>query len=253
MGEPEQAGSAAKQPGLLMGRPADPGRPPQPVGAHLWLFAPNRDSQGGSAWWLDFAEARAVAGSEDVAGVLIDCPALTEANLRFLQERGEGVIVLLGREGHGRTRRLQEALGWPVLVQEQEAYLLPGVQRLRRFGAELELAAGLRLLWTPGPTPGASVLLAEVGDPAESLLFCGRLLSPLAPGQAGPLRTSRSFHWGRWLRSLDQLRRWLPAGMPGWLASGAGLGALRGDKLIGQGRGVIDALDLEGLAVREGL
>jgi hypothetical protein len=28
---------------------------------------------------------------------------------------------------------------------------------------------------------------------------------------------------------------------------------LRGDKLIGQGRGVIDALDLEGLAVREGL
>ena len=124
MGEPEQAGSAAKQPGLLMGRPADPGRPPQPVGANLWLFAPNRDSQGGSAWWLEFVEVGAVAGSEDVAGVLIDCPALTEANLRFLQERGEGVIVLLGREGHGRTRRLQEALGWPVLVCNKRGFLI---------------------------------------------------------------------------------------------------------------------------------
>ena len=231
MSEPDHAGSAA----------LEPGRPPQQVRPNLWLFAPNRDSQGGSAWWLE------QPGPEIGAGVLIDCPALTAANLQFLQERGTGLIVLLSREGHGRTRRLQEALGWPVLVQEQEAYLLPGVQQLRRFAAELELAPGLRLLWTPGPTPGASVLLAEAADPAEALLFCGRLLSPLAPGQAAPLRNSRSFHWGRWRRSLEQLRGWLPAGMPAWLASGAGLGALRGEKLIGDARRLIDGLDLETL------
>ncbi|MEY3751226.1 MAG: hypothetical protein RLZZ186_1645, partial [Cyanobacteriota bacterium] len=63
----------------------------------LWLFAPNRDTQGGSAWWLECAGG--------TAGVLIDCPAWTEANLAFLQDRSAGLggacIVLTGREGHG--------------------------------------------------------------------------------------------------------------------------------------------------------
>jgi glyoxylase-like metal-dependent hydrolase (beta-lactamase superfamily II) len=232
----------------------EPGRPPLSVGAGLWLFAPNRDTQGGSAWWLERQ------GPDGNRGLLIDCPALSEANLSFLREHGPGVIVLTGREGHGRTHRLQKALGWPVLVQEQEAYLLPGLQPLRTFAAELELAPGLRLLWTPGPTPGACVLLAETTgaistgaaeDSSGSVLFCGRLLSPLAPGVAGPLRNRRSFHWGRWLRSLETLRQWLPPGSPGWLASGAGLGALRGEKLIGEARRLIDALDLQELASRE--
>lgn len=224
---------------------ATSGRPPQAVRADLWLFAPNRDSQGGSSWWLQ----RPLP--DGACGVLIDCPALSEANLSFLRQRGPGWIVLTGREGHGRCRRLQEALGWPVWVQEQEAYLLPGLQRLHTFAAELEPAPGLRLLWTPGPSPGASVVLAEAvdpADPAEDLLFCGRLLSPLAPGQAGPLRTSRSFHWRRWLLSLERLQAWLPPGSPGWLASGAGLGALRGAKLIPEAHRRIAALDLAALA-----
>ena len=229
---------------MLSAPPLPPGRPPQPVAEGLWLFAPNRDTQGGSAWWLARGD-RPGAG-----GVLVDCPALSEANLTFLRAQGSGVIVLTGREGHGRTRRVQEALGWPVLVQEQEAYLLPGVQGLQAWGQEHTLGPGLRLLWTPGPTPGSAVLLAQGGAPGGSmpfpgsLLFCGRLLSPLAPGRAGPLRTSRSFHGGRWRRSLEQLRAWLPPACPDWLASGAGLGALQGEKLIGEGRSVIDGLDL---------
>jgi glyoxylase-like metal-dependent hydrolase (beta-lactamase superfamily II) len=222
--------------------PLASGRPPQAVRQGLWLFAPNRDSQGGSSWWLTWSLP------DGGVGLLIDCPALTEANLAFLRERGPGWIVLTGREGHGRCRRLQEALGWPVWVQEQEAYLLPGLQQLHTFGAELELAPGLRLLWTPGPTPGSSVLLAEPAAAAEAVLFCGRLLSPLGPSQVGPLRTSRSFHWRRWLLSLERLQAWLPPGSPGWLASGAGLGALRGAKLIPEARHRIDALDLAGLA-----
>lgn len=234
------------QGGLTIDQALEPGRPPQAVLDDLWLFAPNRDTQGGSAWWLERS------GPEGAAGVLIDCPALTQANLRFLEERGPGWIVLTGREGHGRSRRLQERLGWPLLVQEQEAYLLPGVQRLHTFADTHALAGGLRLLWTPGPTPGAAVLLAEgsdaASDAADSVLFCGRLLSPLGPGRAGPLRTSRSFHWGRWLRSLERLQGWLPAGAPAWLASGAGLGALRGEKLIGAEQRLIEQLDLAALA-----
>ena len=206
----------------------------------LWLFAPSRESQGGSAWWL---ERQGGAGS----GVLIDCPAFNDANLAFLQSRPSGRIVLTGREGHGRLRRFQEALGWPVHVQEQEAYLLPGVQQLIGFGRQAELEPGLQVLWTPGPSPGAAVLLAE----QASILFCGRLLSPLAPGQAGPLRTRRSFHWSRWLCSLETLRDWLPPTQPQWLASGAGLGALRGEALVPSARLVLEQLDLVALATQQ--
>jgi glyoxylase-like metal-dependent hydrolase (beta-lactamase superfamily II) len=221
----------------LQAQPTAAGRPPRLVQEGLWLFAPSRESQGGSAWWL---EHPAGAG----AGVLIDCPAFNDANLAFLQEKPSGCIVLTGRDGHGRLRRFQEALDWPVHVQEQEAYLLPGVQQLITFAAHAELEPGLRLLWTPGPTPGAAVLLAE----QASILFCGRLLSPLAPGQAGPLRTRRSFHWGRWLRSLETLRTWLPPEQPQWLASGAGLGALRGEALVPSARLMLQQLDLAALA-----
>jgi glyoxylase-like metal-dependent hydrolase (beta-lactamase superfamily II) len=220
---------------LLQAQPAEGGRPPRQVADQLWLFAPNRDSQGGSAWWLESA------------GLLIDCPAFHEANLAFLRQRPAGRIVLTSREGHGRVRRFQEALGWPVLVQEQEAYLLPGVQQLQPFGAECDLGSAVQLRWTPGPTPGASVLLAR----AEGLLFCGRLLSPVAPGQAAPLRTRRSFHWRRWLQSLEQLRAWLPAEGGLSLASGAGLGALRGEALIPAARELIAGLDLAALALQE--
>ena len=223
----------------LQAQPTAAGRPPKPVHEGLWLFAPSRDSQGGSAWWLE---------QPGGSGVLIDCPAFNEANLAFLQAQPSGRIVLTGREGHGRLRRFQEALGWPVHVQEQEAYLLPGAQHLISFAAEAELDPGLRLLWTPGPTPGAAVLLAEGLPELESILFCGRLFSPVAPGQVAPLRTRRSFHWGRWLRSIERLRAWLPADQPHWLASGAGLGALRGEALVPAARRVIDQLNLEELA-----
>jgi len=204
----------------------------------LWLFAPSRDSQGGSSWLL---EAGAWGGSGDL---LVDCPGYTEANLAMLRRRTElvglGTLVLTSREGHGRCRRLQEALGWPVLVQEQEAYLLPGVEACTTFAAEHALAPGVALLWTPGPTPGACVL--HVRNGALDGLFCGRLLVPTGPAALAPLRTPRTFHWPRQLASLERLRQWLPEGSPDWIASGAGLGALRGDKLVGGGAALLERL-----------
>jgi hypothetical protein len=59
-----------------------------------------------------------------------------------------------------------------------------------------------------------------------------------------PLRTARTFHWPRQLRSLAALRRWLPAGSPHWIACGGGLGALRGEKLVPRGTAVLEALAL---------
>ena len=216
----------------------EPGRPPRPVRSDLWLFAPNRDNQGGSAWFLEHSDR----------DLLIDVPALTEANLAFLRHRlRPGQIVLTGRDGHGRCRALQEALGWPVLVQEQEAYLLPGVKALKTFGLEHALTPGLRLLWTPGPSPGACVLHALGADAGGADdgggLFCGRLLVPVAPGRLEPRRSRRTFHWPRQIASLRALRAWLPADTPGWIASGAGLGALRGESLVGSAEALLADLE----------
>ncbi len=211
------------------------GRPPREVRPGVWLFAPNRDSRGGSSWLL------AHPGGD----LLIDCPGLTQANLEFLEKRGSGTIVLTGRDGHGRCRRLQEACRWPVVVQEQEAYLLPNVEDRLPFGLEHSLAPGLRLLWTPGPTPGACVLHARGswGD----LLFCGRLLLPIGPGALAPLRTPGCFHWRRQLASIGKLRDWLPPGSPATIACGGGLGALRGEVLVENGAALLEAIDLAAL------
>ena len=206
---------------MTMTAALEAGRPPQQLRQDLWLFPPNRDCQGGSAWWLEL----------DPEPVLIDCPPLTQATLTALKDlAGERLprILLTSREGHGRLRRLQERFGWPVLVQEQEAYLLPNVDPLQTFADDHTTVSGLRLLWTPGATPGSCVIHAPVAD----LLFCGRLLTPLGPGQLGPLRHGRTFHWPRQLASLDRLRAWLPPEARPALASGAGLGALRGERLV---------------------
>lgn len=226
------AGSAFSAP------PERSGRPPQLVRPGLWLFPPNPQTHGGSAWLLETS-----AGN-----VLIDCPPDSEASFGFLlarPNRSSGWIVLLGRDGHGRCRRVQERLGWPVLVQEQEAYLLPGVEGVIPFGAEHELLEGLRLRWTPGPSPGAAVLHACGGVVgAEDGLFCGRLLVPVGPQRLAPLVSPRGFHGPRQQRSVVDLVRWLPAGSPDWIASGAGLGALAGDGLVVGGAAVLAELAL---------
>ena len=229
---------ASRAPLSLKVPPPELGRPPLQVSDGLWLFAPSRESQGGSSWLLEGPVA-GLAGD-----LLIDCPGWTQANLNFLAARnGGGTLVLTSREGHGCCRRLQQALGWDVLVQEQEAFLLPGVERLRWFASEHVVAPGVRLLWTPGPTPGACVM--HVRAQGIDGLFCGRLLVPVGPALLAPIRTQRCFHWPRQLRSLERLRSWLPLGSPDWIASGGGLGALRGDKIVHRGADLLTHLNLD--------
>lgn len=236
------------------------GRPPQPVPAvpGLWVFGANPATRGGTAWWLPSEATQGDPSGSDpsggdpsgASGLLIDCPAFNEANLTFLKACGAGLLVLTGRHGHGGVvRRWQQALGWPVLVQEQEAYLLPGVEQLMFFAQEHQLAGGGRLLWTPGPSPGACVLHSPGAGQGSGLLFCGRLLVPVAPARLAPLRTPGTFHWPRQLHSLGRLRDWLAARSAAspWLASSAGLAALRGEAVVPDALAQLAASSLEPL------
>jgi hypothetical protein len=139
------------------------------------------------------------------------------------------------------------------------------VASLTGFAESCELLEGVRLLWTPGPSPGACVVHVRLGgsgsldavgatagkpvgkgagiQPLDGL-FCGRLLVPLAPQRIAPLRRRGCFHWPRQLRSVEHLRQWLPPGSPDWIASGAALGALQGEKLVCSGADQLARLDL---------
>jgi glyoxylase-like metal-dependent hydrolase (beta-lactamase superfamily II) len=117
------------------------------------------------------------------------------------------------------------------------------MRRLQVFARSHAPAPGLRLLWTPGPSPGACVLHVE--GPGLDALFCGRLLVPVAPGALAPLRTARTFHWSRQLDSLRRLLDWLPPQAPAWIATGAALGALRGQALVTEADQMLRSLALQ--------
>ena len=99
---------------MTLSHALESGNPPEQLSGPLWVFPPNRDCDGGTAWWLGC----------DPEPVLIDCPPLTTTTLEALIQLASGRtarILLTSREGHGRVRAFQDALGWPVLVQAQEA------------------------------------------------------------------------------------------------------------------------------------
>ena len=191
----------------------------------LEVFPPNRRGDGGSAWLLRSAGGLAV---------LVDVPELSAAHLERLQAEPRGVVVLTHRRNHGDCRQLQRLLGWPVVVHEQEAYLLPQVQPSRSFRDVHELEPGLRLLWTPGPTPGSCVLHWRQGE--RDVLFCGRLLLPNGSGGVRARQGPGTFHWRRQCRSLGRLLAWLPPGSPAEIACGAGLASLQAQPLVPSGQ-----------------
>lgn len=101
---------------------------PRRLRPDLWVFGPNRQCSSGTAWLL-----QGPGGS-----VLVDPPAPTPANLHVLQSLirdpgSRGWIVLSSRLGHGGLKPVQAILDWPALVQEQEAYLLPGNTAVHSF------------------------------------------------------------------------------------------------------------------------
>ena len=61
-----------------------------------------------------------------MAGVL---RSLLAPALKKLAEDSAPKIILTNRDSHGTVTFLHKEFGWPVLIQEQESYLLPQLKK----------------------------------------------------------------------------------------------------------------------------
>jgi glyoxylase-like metal-dependent hydrolase (beta-lactamase superfamily II) len=209
---------------------------PWAIWHNIFAFPPNRDTLGGTAYFI----------VENEANILIDCPAWDEVNQNYLRSLG-GVrwLFLTHRGAIGKTREFQQAFGCEILIQEQEAYLLPGL-KVNTFGQEFNLGNLAQVIWTPGHSPGSSCLYY----PQEGgVLFSGRHILPNQLGEPVPLRTAKTFHWLRQLKSFQLLLdRFVPETL-NYICPGANTGFLRGKRAIAQAYQQLASLDL--IALRQ--
>jgi glyoxylase-like metal-dependent hydrolase (beta-lactamase superfamily II) len=198
----------------------------------LFAFPPNRDTLGGTAYLVKTPSGNG----------LIDCPAWNDDVRQFLDDHG-GVqwSFLTHRTGKGAIRQIQKTFDCPILVQEQEAYLIPDTTQIT-FRDEYHLSHGIITFWTPGHSPGSACLyLPSYGG----VLFTGRHLLPDANGQLRPLRSSKTFHWPRQIRHTHAIvERFSPETLH-YLCPGANTGFLRGAHIISNAYEQLSALNLE--------
>ncbi|MEM8806314.1 MAG: MBL fold metallo-hydrolase [Cyanobacteria bacterium P01_G01_bin.38] len=217
--------------------PGTTAKAPRQVLDKVYAFPPNRDTLGGTAYLLLEKDS---AGS--AANLLIDCPAAVPTLLDFIESQG-GVrwLVFTHRGGIGKVKDLKSRFGCTVVMQEQEAYLLPQVP-LTSFQQTFRFSPTSHALWTPGYSPGSACLYTQAHG---GVLFTGRHLLPNREGQPVPLRFSKTFHWPRQLRSVQRLRDELSAETLRYLCPGANTGFLRGKRVIEDAYAQLQAIDLE--------
>lgn len=209
-------------------------KPPRLVFEGIFAFPPNRDTMGGTAYLV----------CEETGNILVDCPVWDEANQAFLEEQG-GVrwLVLTHRGAIAKVPTLQQALQCDVVIQEQEAYLLPELSPTP-FQTDFKLSAKSQLIWTSGHSPGSSCLYYQGHG---GILFTGRHLLPNRDGDPVPLRVSKTFHWPRQLRSVSHLLNTFSAETLAWICPGANTGFLRGKRAIANAYERLQTLDLDAL------
>jgi glyoxylase-like metal-dependent hydrolase (beta-lactamase superfamily II) len=206
---------------------------PRPILEGIFAFPPNRDTLGATAYLI----------VEKDNNILVDCPAWDEANLEFLLSQG-GVrwLAITHRGGIGKkVQQMQQTLNCEILIQEQEAYLLPEV-KVTRFEKEFELIPNCFFIWTPGFSPGSSCLYYNAHG---GVLFSGRHLLLNPEGKIVPLRTPKTFHWFRQLRSVASLRDRFSPETLNYICPGANTGYLRGKGFVDRAYQHLLDLDLE--------
>ncbi|MEL7083484.1 MAG: MBL fold metallo-hydrolase [Cyanobacteria bacterium J06597_1] len=221
------------------------------VRPNIIAFRPNRETLGGTAYALNRSmepgntDGHNHGGPDKGGNVLIDCPAPTDDVCSVLEALG-GVrwLILTHRTAMGKpgssnacVAKLVRRFDCQVVIQEQEAYLLPDLP-LQTFSDRLELTPDLTVIWTPGHTPGSSCVLYRHDG---GVLFTGRHLLPNESGQLLPIRQPKTFHWPRQLCSIDHLLHAIDAPAPEWIGPGGNLGKLRGEKIMQGGRQLLEA------------
>jgi len=204
---------------------------PHSVFETVFAFPPNRDTLGGTAYFIKTSSGNG----------LVDCPAWNDATRQFLDAQG-GVhwSFLTHRTGKGAIRHIQSAFDCPILVQEQEAYLIPDTTRTQ-FHHSHSLDE-IELFWTPGHSPGSACLyLPSYGG----VLFTGRHLLPDTMGLPRPLRTSKTFHWPRQLHHVQAILERFSSETLQYICPGANTGFLRGAHAIAEAYDKLSAFDVD--------
>lgn len=206
---------------------------PRPVFDTIFAFPPNRATMGGTAYLI----------REETGNILVDCPPRTETSQRFIQDQG-GVrwLFITQRGAIADVGELQATFNCQVLIQEQEAYLLPGLEVIR-FQHQFQLSPTSEALWTCGHSPGSACLYHRSYG---GVLFTGRHILPDAQGNPTPLRLAKTFHWQRQLQSIQALRDRFNAETLHYICPGANSGFLRGKRAIDHAYERLLQLDLEG-------
>ena len=212
---------------------------PRSVTPGIFAFAPNRDTLGATSYLI----------VNKSGNILLDCPAWNEVNQEFIQSQGKlSSLVISHRGGIGKNvLAMQQVLDCPVIIQEQEAYLLPEVE-VTSFADSRSLDDNFELIWTPGHSPGSSCLY---GRQQGGILFSGRHLLPKSKTEIAPLRTAKTFHWWRQLNSIAKLRDRFNSETLQYIFPGANTGYLRGRGYIENAYEKLQILDLTALRSTE--
>lgn len=203
-----------------------------PPDTTIFAFPPNRDTLGGTAYFIVRNEGN----------ILIDCPAVDTINQNFLHSHGGVSYFFLTHRGAiGKTEEIQRIFNCKILIQEQEAYLLPS-STVTTFGQEFTLDSTVQMIWTPGHSPGSSCLYYRGKG---GVLFSGRHLLPNLQGDPVPLRTAKTFHWWRQIESIKLLLKNFTRETLHYICPGANTGFLRGQRFIDNAYQRLACLDLQ--------
>jgi hypothetical protein len=205
---------------------------PRSIFPHVFAFPPNRETLGGTSYLLIHQQGN----------ILIDAPAWHELNYRFCQQQG-GVKYLFFTHRDGiskQVKQLKRELNCELIIQEQEAYLLPNLD-LTTFASEYSLNDTCTLLWTAGYSPGSACLYDSRN---QGTLFSGRHLLPTNEQPITPLRGKKTFHWWRQLNNVRKLCDRFSADNLNYICPASNTGYLRGKGYVNHAYQQLQKLDL---------
>jgi glyoxylase-like metal-dependent hydrolase (beta-lactamase superfamily II) len=200
-------------------------KPPREILPKIYAFPPNRDSLGGTSYLI--------VGSN--GNILVDCPAWNgmqkSMGMDFCHQQG-GVrwLFLTHRDAMSQVRQIQADLNCEVIVQEQEAYLLPEVT-VTSFTESISLGEATGI-WTCGYSPGSACLYVPSHG---GVLFSGRHLLVNPNGNLSPLQSRKTFHWRRQLKNVKKLQNQFSPETLTYICPGANTGFLRGKGVVENG------------------